>query len=35
MLHVLAENTSAISVYESLGYTTRMTFEVVVLQAPG
>jgi ribosomal protein S18 acetylase RimI-like enzyme len=34
MLHVLAENTSAIRVYEALGYTTRMTFEVDVLQAP-
>jgi ribosomal protein S18 acetylase RimI-like enzyme len=35
MLHVLATNSSAISVYEALGYTTRMTFEVVVMQAPG
>jgi ribosomal protein S18 acetylase RimI-like enzyme len=28
MLHVLDENTSAISVYEALGYTTRMRFQV-------
>ena len=34
MLHVLDENTSAIRVYEALGYTTRITFQVDVLQAP-
>jgi predicted GNAT family acetyltransferase len=34
MLHVLDENTTAIRVYEALGYKTRMTFDVVALTAP-
>jgi predicted GNAT family acetyltransferase len=34
MLHVLDENTTAIRVYEALGYKTRMTFAVSVNTAP-
>jgi ribosomal protein S18 acetylase RimI-like enzyme len=34
LLHVLDENTTAIRVYEALGYKTRMTFEVSVYTAP-
>jgi ribosomal protein S18 acetylase RimI-like enzyme len=34
LLHVLDENTTAIRVYEALGYKTRMTFDVCVYSAP-
>jgi ribosomal protein S18 acetylase RimI-like enzyme len=34
MLHVLAENHSAIRVYEALGFTTRAAFETLIVRAP-
>lgn len=34
ILHVLADNHSAIRVYESLGFTTRVAFETLMLRAP-
>jgi len=34
MLHVLAENHSAIRVYEALGFETRAAFETIIVQAP-
>jgi ribosomal protein S18 acetylase RimI-like enzyme len=34
MLHVVAENDSAIRVYESLGFTTRIAFEAQLVRAP-
>jgi ribosomal protein S18 acetylase RimI-like enzyme len=33
ILHVLAENHSAIRVYEALGFTTRAAFETIIVQA--
>jgi ribosomal protein S18 acetylase RimI-like enzyme len=35
ILHVLAENHSAIRVYEALGFTTRAAFETLIVRAPG
>jgi ribosomal protein S18 acetylase RimI-like enzyme len=35
MLHVLADNHSAIRVYEALGFEVRASFETLVVQAPG
>jgi len=35
ILHVLAENHSAIRVYEGLGFETRASFETLILRAPG
>jgi ribosomal protein S18 acetylase RimI-like enzyme len=35
MLHVLADNHSAIRVYEALGFTTRAAFETRLVKAPG
>ena len=34
ILHVLAENHSAIRVYETLGFEVRATFDTLVMQAP-
>lgn len=34
ILHVLAENHSAIRVYEALGFTTRAAFETLLIKAP-
>jgi ribosomal protein S18 acetylase RimI-like enzyme len=34
MLHVLAENHSAIRVYRALGFTTRAAFETLIVRAP-
>jgi predicted GNAT family acetyltransferase len=34
MLHVLADNTNAIRVYEALGFATNAAFDVVIAQAP-
>lgn len=34
ILHVLAENTSAIALYEKLGFSVRATFDVTVVTAP-
>jgi predicted GNAT family acetyltransferase len=34
ILHVLAENDTAIRVYERLGFTTRVAFETFIVQAP-
>jgi ribosomal protein S18 acetylase RimI-like enzyme len=34
ILHVLAENHSAIRVYEALGFETRAAFETIIVQAP-
>ncbi len=34
MLHVLAENHSAIRMYEKLGFATRASFETLILRAP-
>ena len=34
MLHVLAQNHSAIRVYEALGFTTRAAFETLIVRAP-
>ncbi|MDQ1476874.1 MAG: hypothetical protein QOE62_2103, partial [Actinomycetota bacterium] len=34
MLHVLAENHSAIRVYEALGFEVRASFETLIVQAP-
>jgi ribosomal protein S18 acetylase RimI-like enzyme len=35
MLHVVATNETAVSVYAALGFETRVTFDVKVLRAPG
>lgn len=35
ILHVLAENHSAIRVYEALGFATRAAFQTLVVRAPG
>ena len=34
ILHVLAENHTAIRVYEAIGFATRSTFEALIVQAP-
>jgi predicted GNAT family acetyltransferase len=34
MLHVLADNHSAIRVYEALGFDIRAAFETLIVQAP-
>ena len=34
MLHVLAENHSAIRVYEALGFEVTASFETIIVQAP-
>ena len=35
ILHVVADNTPAIRVYDALGFETRAAFDVLVLRPPG